>query len=286
MINTTLYIIGNGFDRAHGMTTSYGDFKQWLIANGRIDIIQELQSAFPAKIENDFLLWSDFEKAIGLYDISKVANWNWVDLYLTECSLGGQVFITHNLFLNTQLIDIISETFTKWIRCIPPANTQIDYHLAKGAYYLSFNYTDTLETLYGIPRRQILHIHGQASQNEKLIVGHNLEINPCNYWDDNLDMRANNERMQRLTDINDLQKPYYEIIEYNSLFFQKLNLVKDIHIIGHSCAEIDYPYFQKIKETVEIGAIWHFTPYNDDDIYRIQKLINKLGIRSNQTTGI
>ena len=69
-------------------------------------------------------------------------------------------------------------------------------------------------------------------------------------------------------------------------FFQKLNHVRDIHIMGHSCAEIDYPYFQKIKETVEIGAIWHFTPYNDDDIYRIQKLMNKLGIRFNQTTGI
>lgn len=72
----------------------------------------------------------------------------------------------------------------------------------------------------------------------------------------------------------------------NNYFFQKLNYVQDIHIIGHSCAEVDYPNFQKIKVTVEIGAIWHFKPYNDDDIYRIQKLMNKLGIRFNQTTGI
>lgn len=286
MINTTLYIIGNGFDRAHGMATMYCDFKQWLIQNGRIDVIQELQSAFPTKNDNDFLLWSDFEKALGLYDIDIVTNWNWEDLYLTECSLGGQVFKTPNFTLNTQLLDILNDAFTKWIRSIPPAKTKTDYHLEKGAYYLSFNYTDTLETLYCIPQRNILHIHGQASLNEKLIVGHNLEINPSNYWDDNLDMRTNNERIQRLMDMNDLRKPYLEIIKNNNYFFQKLNHVRDIHIIGHSCAEVDYPYFQKIKETVEIGAIWHFTPYNDNDIYRIQKLMNKLGIKSNQTTGI
>ena len=74
MMAETLYIIGNGFDLAHGMATRYSDFKRWLIKKGRIDVIQELQSAFPAQKENDFLLWSDFEKALGLYDIDKVIN--------------------------------------------------------------------------------------------------------------------------------------------------------------------------------------------------------------------
>lgn len=69
-------------------------------------------------------------------------------------------------------------------------------------------------------------------------------------------------------------------------FFQKLNLVKDIHIIGHSCAEVDYPYFQKIKDSVDIGSTWHFSPYNDDDKYRIKQLIKNLGIKFNHRTGI
>lgn len=41
-----LYIIGNGFDLKHGMSTKYSDFKRWLFDNGRIDVIQELQKAF------------------------------------------------------------------------------------------------------------------------------------------------------------------------------------------------------------------------------------------------
>ena len=283
---TELYIIGNGFDLAHEMPTRYGDFKRWLIENGRIDVIHELQSAFPVQKDNDYLLWSDFEKALGLYDLDKVINWSWDDLYLTEFSIGGQVFGAPDFFLNTQLPDILNEAFTKWCHCIPLATTPKDFYLEKDAYYLTFNYTDTLEVLYGIPQNQILHIHGQASRNDKLIVGHNRLINPGDYWDYDLDMRENNERMQRLTDMNDLRKPYYEILEHNNLFFMDLNHVRDIHIIVHSCAEVDYPYFQKIKESVVIGAIWHFTPYNDEDRYRINKLIHKMGIKLELTTGI
>ena len=232
------------------------------------------------------VLWSDFEKALGLYDLDKVINWSWDDLYLTEFSIGGQVFGAPDFFLNTQLPDILNEAFTKWCHCIPLATTPKDFHLEKNAYYLTFNYTDTLEVLYGIPQDQILHIHGQASRNDKLIVGHNRLINPGDYWDYNLDMRENNERMQRLTDMNDLRKPYYEILEHNNLFFMDLNHVRDIHIIGHSCAEVDYPYFQKIKDSVNIGAIWHFTPYSNEDRYRINKLIHKMEIKSELTTGI
>lgn len=286
MMENALYIIGNGFDLAHGMPTRYGDFKRWLIENGRIDVIHELESAFPVQKDNEFLLWSDFEKALGLYDINKVVNWSWDDLYLTEFSIGGQIFGAPDFFLNTQIPDILNEAFTKWSHSIPLATTPKDFHLEKDAYYLTFNYTDTLEVLYGIPQNHILHIHGQASRNDKLIVGHNRLINPADYWDYNLDMRENNERMQRLTDMNDLRKPYYEILEHNNLFFMGLNHVRDIHIIGHSCAEVDYPYLQKIKESVDIGAIWHFTPYSNEDRYRINKLIHKMGIKLELTTGI
>lgn len=44
---SVLFVIGNGFDLAHGMAMRYADFKQWLIENDRIDVIHELQSALP-----------------------------------------------------------------------------------------------------------------------------------------------------------------------------------------------------------------------------------------------
>ena len=60
------------------------------------------------------------------------------------------------------------------------------------------------------------------------MVGHNREIDPGDYWDDSLDIRENNERMQRLMDMNELRKPYWEIMERNRFFFQKLGCKKQV----------------------------------------------------------
>ena len=273
-----LYLLGNGFDRAHGMPTGYGDFRRWLLQNNRFDFIYELQSAYPARIKGDYLLWSQFEKALGEYDLDTVINWSWENLYLTVDSLGNQLF--NNSFIDTQLPDIIDEAFTKWVRSIKMPTAKAYDCIGQEALYLTFNYTDTLEGLYQVPEQQVLHIHGRASRGEKLIVGHNREINPGDYWGDGIDMRENNERMQRLTDMNTLCKPVYEIIERNEWFFKRLNSVKDIHIIGHSCETVDYPYFRKVKESVNTDALWHFNPHNDDDKVREKKLIEEIGIES------
>lgn len=285
MPNSELFIIGNGFDSAHGMPTGYGDFRRWLLKNNRFDVIQELQSAYPAKIKDDYLLWSEFEKALGEYDIDTVINWSWESLFLTEISLGNQLF--NSGFIDTQLPDIIDEAFTKWVRSISIATTKAYDKLSQDALYLTFNYTDTLEQLYHIPEQQVLHIHGRASKGDKLIVGHNRQINPADYWDDNIEMRENNERMQRLTDMNTLCKPVFELIERNEYFFEGLGNITDIHILGHSCEAVDYPYFRKVKESVPTDACWHFYPYDmNDDVRRIILLIKAIGINYERTAGI
>lgn len=156
-------------------------------------MIHELQSVYPAKIKDDYLLWSQFEKVLGEYDLDTVINWSWDNLYLTVDSLGNQLF--NNSFIDTQLPDIVDEAFSKWVRSIKIATKRAYDEISLDALYLTFNYTDTLEELYHIPERQVLYIHGRASKGDKLIVGHDHEINPADYWDDNIDMRENNERM-------------------------------------------------------------------------------------------
>ena len=271
-----LFIIGNGFDLEHGMPTLYGDFRRWLIENKRIDVIQELQSAFPARIKEDYLLWCDFEKALGEYDLEAVLNWSLESLYLTDYSLGNQFF--NNGLIDTQLPDIIDEAFTNWVRSIPmPAKTKYE-NLGKDSLYLTFNYTDTLERLYSIPEQQVLHIHGRASKGERLIVGHDRTIGPADYWDETLDVRENNERMQRLMDMNALCKPFSDIIQRNASFFRKLNTIEDIYVIGHSCCAIDYPYFIKVKASVPKGVKWHFNPFDEATEIRVAELKKRIGI--------
>lgn len=272
-----LYIIGNGFDLAHGMPTRYRDFRRWLVDNNRIDVIQELQSAYPTVEGEDYLLWADFETALGQYDIDMVINWSWENSFLTEYSIGGQRFESPSFFLDIQLNDIINNVFSEWARQIPIAEKAVK-EVPNEALYLTFNYTDTLEVLYHIPETQICHIHGRASVDEYVIVGHSREINPADYWDDNIDMRENNERMQRLVNMNELCKPYNEIIERNDDFFKAMQTVKDVYVDGHSCGEIDYPYFWKVKESVSEYTLWHFNPHSDEDVRRIVKLKEEMGI--------
>ena len=37
-----LFILGNGFDRAHDLKTSYWHFKKWLTTHVRLNVIAEL----------------------------------------------------------------------------------------------------------------------------------------------------------------------------------------------------------------------------------------------------
>ena len=56
-----LYIIGNGFDKWHGLPTSYGDFYQY---GGTT--LDQFEGFF--EINNVTEPWSDFENNLGEYD--------------------------------------------------------------------------------------------------------------------------------------------------------------------------------------------------------------------------
>ena len=68
----------------------------------------------------------------------------------------------------------IKDGLKEWIKSIK--YTCADEHLKplinSCSDYLSFNYTNTLEILYGIDRRKILYLHGNALRDDELILGH------------------------------------------------------------------------------------------------------------------
>lgn len=276
--SSKLYIIGNGFDLMHDMKTSYADFRNWLLRVGRMDIIEEFQSVYRIKEADNYILWSDFERALGEYDVNVALEWSYENLYLTEIGIGGQLFTSPDFFLNTQLDDIVNEVFPKWVHQIDVSKHHPMLSLDNDALFFSFNYTDTLERLYSIPCSRVCHIHGRAVNNEHLTVGHNNYKDPSVYWDDNKGLRENNERMQRITDMNDLCKPIPKLLEKAAPFFDKLKNVATIEVIGHSCSEIDFPYFKKIQECCMPDAEWLFNPYSEKDKRNVQQLKTTLGL--------
>ncbi len=170
--------------------------------------------------------------------------------------------------IDTLISEIVLNGFAEWAKSI-----EISRHktisLNPNSIFLTFNYTDTLEELYAVPENQILHIHGRASIGEPIIVAHQHLLESSDYLEKGVDFRDNDNIINNMCDYNSLYKPVKKIIEQHSLFFEVLDRIKDIIVLGHSCSYIDEPYFLQIRKSVDKDAIWTFFYHNKEDIQRI-----------------
>ncbi len=157
----------------------------------------------------------------------------------------------------SQLSEIIFNVFGQWVRSIHIESKQL-IDLKNESLYLTFNYTDTLEKVYKISENNILHIHGRASIDENLIVGHRNYIDPIQYLTYATDFREDNHRIDNVCDYNKLYKPIEYLIDKNRSFFDQLSHIKSIVIIGHSCNDIDKLYFKEVSKHVSNDAHWLF----------------------------
>jgi UDP-2,3-diacylglucosamine pyrophosphatase LpxH len=177
---TTLYIIGNGFDLLHGVKSSYSAFREYL---KRHDKALSFEMDYYFECKN---FWGDFENNLAylsremvmesvdtMLDLNMTTfdedddNFSYAD-YLASIEMGTQVI--------TDLIESLPRHFKQWIKTLQPQagkNEACDKLLNRDALYINFNYTEFLETLYGLPTDKILYIHGDRRNTKKeLILGH------------------------------------------------------------------------------------------------------------------
>ena len=264
---TVLYIIGNGFDLNHGMCTAYSNFKDWLISHKRFDIILELENLFG----DNTSLWCDFEAALGRYDFEKAVDWDLNSLYIVEDP------VVNPSYLNVSINDIVSNSFIEWVKDIKLPKDK-KFHITNDAFFITFNYTETLEEIYGIESKNILHLHGNRTKNNQLIIGHRHYVDSGTTIRKDVSPRENNERIQRICNLNELYKPIEKIIDNNQYVWSKLKNVSQVIVIGHSCNEIDYLYLKKITDSIKDNSNWTFYYYSIEDKDRMQTLTRKLMI--------
>jgi hypothetical protein len=156
--------------------------------------------------------------------------------------------------------------------------------------YLTFNYTLVLEGLYLIEEDNILHIHVSKKDNENpLIIGHgNKELIKNAYksayeaWNleypDEMGEAAYNAIAKyyerTLKDVN-------SYISLNMKFFERLEKLKEIHIIGHSLGDVDIPYLKKIHQMSGADTKWVIYFYEISDEEKFKKKIVDIGILEN-----
>ena len=283
----TLYIIGNGFDRAHDLPTRYSHFHDYLWGHS-FDHAQD----FVCLIEqatNGVDLWSDFETALGKINPEEV-----IKRIIKEseseqdpdnhgaiaASVSGKL-----IHWNPECYKQLIEAFALWARSIKTAGADPEYaqlQLNNGAnYFFTFNYTDTLETVYQVPHDRIRYIHGYARDPKStIIVGHKHHYGE----------KAEREAIMQVidkelpTDCGDSCQPLLELLNIsiketstilngNYDYFQNLaqSQIAKIIVIGHSYGEVDWPYFEAIQKACP-NAQWELRCYSNDDRIRATEM--------------
>ncbi len=291
-----LFIIGNGFDLAHGIPSKYNpDFKN--IAE-KIEQISYFWDLYQSR-EDD--IWAHFENLLANPDFNKLEEIfdDYAPDYYSDYEHDRDAIITQ-VDLNGKLMDALYEFADQAEKSIESKRPLIKYeeNFSSDGLFITTNYTHTLENLYGINRNNVLHIHGEEGL-DNLILGYpEGDYKPEPYFYDvrrkgrgpyiEVDFEQHIEDM-----IQDDRIDYYTYTAYKALIdktksfskapqitlledFLKDNIFHEIIVIGHSCA-IDYPYFEYLNNMYPL-AIWRFSPYDEDTRDNVEDLIKNLGI--------
>lgn len=310
----TLYIIGNGFDLAHGLPTSYWNFRKFLESYD-LDFLNSFETlyGFPqldesdpylapyvAKWENALYdkLWGALEENMAHMDTSTMLDISSsiVDnLHLD----GGNWGIEDTMDVYWQeeygFIKLLPDYVHKWIESIDLSNIfprKKSLISKKNARFMTFNYTSTLEECYQIDPEYINHIHGAIDPygNNPPVLGHGYK---SGIFEHRAEAAEAEERFDEgrtsiehaIADIFEATtKDTDQIIYENRLYFQKMKNIDRVVVIGLSYCEVDIPYLTKVKSSTDSGTHWTMYYHTENDLRKLEKVAKLLDIHETMIT--
>lgn len=278
-----LFIIGNGFDLAHNLKTSYEDFHEYLkneYPDAKMDgchnipeskmshhgdiyyddeevagVIMEIIS----EVELDGEKWSDLEKSLGYLDFN-----NYLDNY--DDGEENEWHIAYNN--EDRAVELagalkkIPNYFSRWINTIKidkSISQKQDFKKLIGtdSFYLNFNYTKTLENVYNV--KNVCHIHGQ--QGEKLLFGHG---NDKDYYEEYMLRHIGSEGALGELEYY-LKKDTSKAIVKHKEFFDNISCSIDkIYSYGFSFSEVDEIYIKEIcNKLLTDNVVWYLSDFEN-----------------------
>ncbi|WP_421516825.1 bacteriophage abortive infection AbiH family protein [Edwardsiella piscicida] len=263
------------------MKTGYNDFKNYVMRED-CDVYDAVDEFAPAGDE-----WNELESSLGDIDYYHIIEK--CEIHLT--SYGAEDFRDrdhHNYEfeigrITKSLTTDLLQQFRNWISKIEvPKDGQYKKFksLDNEAIFLTFNYTSTLERLYSINESNIKHIHGSIDDGSEIILGHGWErtktVNPAPGADQDTRESGGYYLLDEMFDSN--FKNCSEIINEESVFFDSLNSVTQIVVIGHSLSDVDSKYFKEILKHAPQSAIWRCALRNINQDQEKTDLLVNLGV--------
>lgn len=272
-----LFVIGNGFDLHHNLQTGYNDFKKYLKLEEPeyFDFINNLMlKNNPDFDSND---WSEIETELicvmsidydGLLneaiessekDMDRASYWN-------DIQFNAEYF-------NRDLPNF-KKSFDEWIDTIDFSRAFVDENLVftRDDHFLNFNYTKTLQILYGIKESQVLHIHGENGTDKVFGQSEYYEdpLPLSNLTQEDYDNGIEDDwRIEEAKGIlNSIPKTFYKdceaIIEENRTFFDSLCEFDEIVFMGWKLGPQDIPYIEEILKNISTRTKIKIVYYSGD----------------------
>lgn len=298
-----MFIAGNGFDMAHGIPTSYHHFRSFVIdlypeaLNLRDEIVylDDFENINPREFAAEILLhtmdnatgeyWCNFEEALASIDFNRKlpeANHKKNETIEEDHKLMKHYLLyldmLTSVFINCT--KIWQDFFRLWMKAI---QTQIEERAftekdtlkilfsQPDMQFLTFNYTKTLQILYGIKR--VIHVHNRVGQT--LVFGHGRENIMYNQFNHNFSTGTNIGSSFLNDMVTSFKKDTDSPLRKYSDFFKKLDdNVNNIYSYGFSYSKVDRAYIKKIISQIAPNAVWHFTQFeaqNSEEL-RIKKI--------------
>lgn len=260
---SSLVIIGNGFDIHHGCESQYSDYKAWLQEHDK-----PLYDKLNRYIDISGNWWNNFEMNLSEFNLQKLQAD--VPPLVIDYNVDPRFppsFSSRTAMLMRGLRDEIEKSFTEWIESIKIPQKASKITLPPDSDFITFNYTNTLESLYGIPEDRILHIHGK--RGGKLIYGHGKSEYQIEqdvksrfglYESEQFLVAGTygNDESETVMQIGFLEKiPQYQILEHLVWLSDKVHAATDAWIYGFSYAKVDMEYLEWIMEQIADNVKWH-----------------------------
>lgn len=288
-----LYIIGNGFDLHHRIPSSYADFGRY---------VSGFDPSLHRLFENYFSFdgnWADFENTLAHLDVDLILDE--ASTYLVPYSADDWSDAFHHDYqyeidrIVSSLSEGLKKRFTEWIcrLAIPaPSSCQVPLlDLPWDSRYLTFNYTNTLQKLYGVSPDHITYIHNQAAGlDSDLVLGHGVSPKTIASLNAGADLEDQDTRVTQANECIDdyfsrTYKPTDRVISAHQAFFDSLSDVKRICVLGHSLSEVDWPYFLLIAEnTKAYGPHWVTSYHDETNIPLMKEAFSEFGIPAAKIT--
>lgn len=289
----SLYIIGNGFDLHHRIPSGYADFGRFVLG-----VDPSLHRLFEDYFSFDGN-WADFENTLAHLDVDLILDE--ASTYLVPYSADDWSDAFHHDYqyeidsIVSSLSEKLKKRFTEWIcqLSIPtPSSCQVPLlDLPLHARYLTFNYTNTLQKLYGVPPDRVTYIHNYAAgPDADLVLGHGVNPKMIASLNAGADLEDQDTRVTMANECIDeyfsrTYKPTDRVISAHKDFFDSLSGVKRIYVLGHSLSEVDWPYVALIAEkTKAFAPHWTTSCHDETKVQLMKEAFSEFGLSDTKVT--